>query len=358
MNQLDIIDEQRIEDVAHGDDLHRYKGLIKANFSSNVWPFGIHPLLKKQLAGALDGIGAYPSPRAETVLGVLAQKHAVEPDTLLAVNGTAEAIYLLAQAFAGATSYIVGPTFGEYAQACRIHNHKLTHVHEDGFGKSIHLPNGLWWICNPNNPTGKVYEPDMLMELVRSNPHSFFVVDEAYAAFSLHNTSVDAWAGRVDNLVVLKSLTKSFAVPGIRTGYVVGCEAIINKMRRLQPPWSVGALALSVLMFSADNEPFSHQQLSSYLQTSAHLQLSIGAIPGFDVHPSPMGFFLVRTPFQAADLKAKLVNNHGLLVRDASNFHGLGNGYIRIAAQSIDDNDLLMGALCTLVDEKNVSCQQ
>jgi threonine-phosphate decarboxylase len=343
--------EAKMADVAHGDDAFRYGNGIKANFSSNVWPFGMSVQLRHYLIDEMERVLSYPSPRAETVVGDLASKHGVLPNAIMAVNGITEAIYLLAQAFKGSHSYIVGPTFGEYAQACQIYHHQLKYWHEDQFSNSIHLPQGIWWICNPNNPTGKIYDSQWLMQLVRANPQSLFVVDEAYGAFVPNDQSLQSFVNQTDNLVIFKSLTKSFAVPGIRTGYVLGSPSVIEKMVRVQPPWSVGAISLSVLKYSGHNQPFSDDALVDYLQKSQQLQMAVSQIPGFEVYPSPMGYFLVQAPCRASLLKDYLIAEHGILVRDASNFHGLGNRFVRIAAQNDDLNEVLLDALRNFSDQ-------
>ena len=331
--------------VPHGDDLFRYPGLVKANFSSNVWPGGMLPALRHHLSANLESIGSYPPPHGEMITGKLAQWLGIGIDSLLLTNGTAEAIYLIAQAFAGEVSRIVTPTFSEYEHACALYGHQTEFVNHHPHIEGCHFRHGLFWICNPNNPTGEIVSRHTILDMVRQNPACCFVVDEAYQGLANDVPSLVKDVADYPNLLVLRSLTKTYAVPGIRVGYVAGHPLLMTRIAAFQPPWSVNALALNVVDFALNNRPFTPDELSCYLAKSQALQQAIAQLPGCEVTTSPTGYFVVRTPMEAAVHKRLLVERYGLLIRDASSFRGLSAFDIRIATQDDEKNEWLVAAL-------------
>lgn len=343
------------DDVPHGDDLHRFPaGHIRANFSSNVWPYGMSEGLADALAKSLGAVGSYPPPHAETVRQHLGEALGLGADAVMALNGAVEGIYLVAQAFAGQQSHVVVPTFGEYERACLLNGHHVHFVHEEAFAASQQLPQGLWWLCNPNNPTGKIYSAAWLDQLVGDNPQCMFVVDEAYISLSPKSQSLLPVLTRHRNLLVLVSLTKSYAMPGIRAGYLAAHPDLVRRVSAFQPPWSVGVPALAAIGYAVENRPFDHSSLVGYLADSKQLQRTIASIDGCRVTPSDLGFFLVDTPLPASTLKKELAVKHGILVRDASSFRSLDPSTLRIATQRPEMNRLLVEALCKVVERKNI----
>lgn len=337
------------QSVPHGDDLFRYPGMVKANFSSNVWPGGMLPQLRQCLSGHIDSLGSYPPPHGEMVTARLALHLGVATGCLLLTNGTAEAIYLIARLFAGQVSRIVMPTFSEYEHACALFGHQVEPWHDTEHFDGCHFRHGLFWVCNPNNPTGRIVSREAILSMVADNPSCCFVVDEAYQGLAQEVPSLVNDVEIFPNLLVLRSLTKTYAVPGLRVGYVAGHPDLIGRLAAFQPPWSVNALALHMVDFAVQHRPFTPDELSDYLRRSRHLQTAIGQIAGCEVTASPTGYFIVRTPVLAAQLKEQLVQRFGLLVRDASSFNGLSAYDIRIAVQEDESNRLLLDALRQLL---------
>ena len=153
----------------HGDDLYRYTG-IKANFSSNVTSLTDPTPLRRYLAEHIDCIGSYPEPRAQSLGRALADYHGLAESELLVTSGATEAIYLVAQAHRGARAYLPpSPTFSEYADASRLYGLELERL------ERLEPPQdarGIYWLCNPNNPTGEVYPLERLEQLFADYPAS------------------------------------------------------------------------------------------------------------------------------------------------------------------------------------------
>ncbi len=326
----------------HGDD---YQGELKANFSSNVWADGDNPALKQHLSEQLHVIDRYPEPYAASLRECIAAKSGLATNELLVTNGSVETFYLIAQAFQGALSLIKTPTFSEYADACRLYSHRmLTNTQHDLFDTIVAQSPNLVWICNPNNPDGYCYSIETLRSYLRAFPQTIFIIDQAYAGFT-HAKCFDLnEIHHYPNLLIVESLTKRYAIPGLRLGYVVGNEELIARIAGCQQPWTVNAMAIEAGHFLLDGYIDSFD-LAAWITESAWLQAEIDAIPDLEVVASNLPYFLVRLHAgKAADLKQYLVSKQ-LLIRDASNFDGLQGEWIRICALRREQNSLLLDEL-------------
>lgn len=326
----------------HGDDIHHYAGRIVANFSSNIRSRQDMPDLHAYLAARLPLIHSYPEPEAESLRALLAGKLGIEEACCCVTNGATEAIYLIAKAFEGSRTAIVVPTFSEYEDACRIHQHTLSFY--DKPEEINHSSMDLVWICNPNNPTGRVYDIDLLKDMVERNPQTCFVFDQSYG----HFTHKEVWdipkATGYRNLILLHSMTKQYAIPGLRLGYLTAHRDNIANINRYRMPWSVNVLAAEAGKYLLENK--AKQPESTCLKEAKRLQQALQEIEGLTVYPTDTHFFLCRLKDRkAAALKEYLIEAQGLLIRDAANFRGLDSSYFRIAAQSKEDNNLLIKAI-------------
>lgn len=323
----------------HGDDAYRFEHPIRANFSSNVYAHVDLEPLKAHLRASLESIGRYPEPEPYTLEARLAARLSIPAATLCVTSGATEAIYLTAQAFAGARSTILQPTFSEYADACRLYGHIVESLLTDGSP-------GLVWFCNPNNPTGTVVPKDKLIRALTDNPQTIFVIDQSYGFFTREPLLSEAEAVRYPNLIQIHSMTKRYAVPGLRLGYLVASEPLLEKIRAVRRPWSVGALAVEAGLYLAAHPETAPIDLSALLRETARLQAALRALPGLTVEDTCTHFFLCRLQKgSAAKLKTYLAENHGILIRDASNFEGLDAHCFRIATQTPAENDALVAAL-------------
>lgn len=324
----------------HGDDAYQYNRTIVSNFSSNVYNQNDLSGLKAFLKGELEHIGSYPHPEAASLQQVLAKINHILPENVCVTNGSVESIYLIAQLFQNKCSAILVPTFSEYADACRIYHHRIEMIHTleniDSFD--------LIWLCNPNNPTGEVYDKTYLKDLVHRYPDVLFVFDHAYESFTLKPLLSTEEAAAFPNVILLHSMTKRFAIPGLRLGYVTAHINLIRQLRKLRMPWSVNSMAIAAGHYLLEqNMSFD---IVAYLSEKDRLCAALRAIGDLEVLPSDTHFMLVRLcRGSASDLKDFLANEYGMLIRDASNFQGLNGSYIRIATQTPAENDALIQAI-------------
>lgn len=338
----------------HGDDLYRYGGRITMNFSSNIYPGADLSGLKAHLVSRLDAIGAYPEPRPFTLERMIAGRCGIPADCVMVTSGATEAIYLIAQAFAAADGmaarYAVRrPAFSEYDDACRMFGYAevpFDDADADSGGAVLPPCGGgvLRWLCHPCNPTGEALTPDYIQDISRRG--GITVVDQSYEDYTLAPVLSAAGALRHENVILLHSMTKTYAVPGLRLGYVTARREIVMRLRQYARPWSVNALAAEAGLYLVARGQPAVPDLHGYLAAAADLRRALDGVPGISVQPTATNFMLARMAAgTAAELKEYLAMRHGMLIRDCSNFRGLSTGHFRVAARSVGDNRLLVGAV-------------
>lgn len=331
----------------HGDDGWKYAVPLHADFSSNVYYGELDAGLREHLREAIDTVTHYPEAGAVSLQHAAAKAYGVDRGSVLVTNGAVEAIYLIAQRFRGKRATIIGPTFSEYEDACAIHGLDVQRMSWEQVVASP--PEGLVFICNPNNPTGKTFPVEELLKEMEKSPmraiHTAFVLDESYIEFTqAFQTLVHR---RYFNVFVLRSLTKSCRIPGLRLGFVIGPETLISSLLRYRMPWSVNRLAIEAGLYIFQHPEKFIVPTASLLAATAQWQRELKEATGWRVGDTGTHYFLMETPatFTAAQLKLHLVSKYGLLIRDAANFKGLGPHHFRVACQSPEQNKLLTEAL-------------
>lgn len=324
----------------HGDDIYSYSG-IRMNFSSNIYAHSDLSELEEHLCRHMEVIRSYPEPSPRSLEKLIAHEYGIDPDEVLVTSGATDAIYLIAQAFRHLkTYYVYHPTFSEYEEACRL------------FGYEERLDGALCWLCNPNNPTGRVVAEDMIIEA--SAAHEIFVVDQSYEDYTLCRMPGPADMLCPHNIIQIHSMTKQYGVPGLRIGYITASAGIIRYLREQYRPWAINALAIEAGKWLLENSAVLIPNLKEYLQETQRLQARLAALKGIEVYGTDTNFFLCTIhPRTAADLKDYLAKYHDILIRDASNFCGLTPHHFRIATQSLEENDALVEAISEFIKLKN-----
>jgi len=251
----------------------------------------------------------------------------LQPENLLIGNGSIELIYLIPEALTPHRVLIAIPTFSEYELSARQQGSKIIFVKrngEDGFGIEVEklvrlLPrSGLVFLCNPNNPTGNLISKDEIIHLAKAarRQDSIVVADEAFIEFIEDEEafSVVREAAKLPNLLALRSLTKFFALPGLRLGYMVGNKNLIAKLSGYQFPWNINCFA------QLPTANFIFCRLDGVRLDSGRLCDRLGRC--------------------------------GILVRDCSNFRGLDDKYIRIAVRKRGENEMLITELQKILGRK------
>ncbi len=334
----------------HGDDAYQYQSPIVANFSGNVYYGGTPKGLKEHLFEQWEIIHNYPEVLGETLQQKLAAHHGLSPAQALVTNGAVEAIYLIAQTYAKQQTAIFTPTFAEYEDACRVFQHRLAFFDHHRLRSEQNLPSlnvNLCFLCNPNNPNGKLVSKTRILELLSLNPETLFVVDEAFIDFTPQpQESLVMHIREVSNLIVLRSMTKIFAIPGLRLGYALSSKPIIEKLLTRKQPWSVNSLALCAGEYLIDNYPDSLPDIPALLRETRKFYQNLKPIEGLTVQESATHFMLCDFKKRSASrLKADLANHHGILIRDASNFRGCNAGHFRLTTLREEQNERLISCL-------------
>ena len=328
----------------HGDDTYRYGDKIKMNFSSNIYLKADLTELKAHLATRLDAIGNYPEPEPKALEALIAQKLDIPANMVMVTNGANEAIYLIAQLYSGWASVIPQPTYNEFADACRLFHHTISYERTDEL--DVLPQDRIYWMCNPDNPTGNVMLKALVTYVIRKHPRFLHVVDQSYADYTLQPVLQPKEMEDCYNVMILQSLSKRYCIPGLRLGYVTASPIIIDRLRDIRQPWTVNALAIEAGKYLVEHDPKVLPDIQEYLTEAQRLRDELQAIEGLLVMDTQTHYMLVNIDWATSlELKNWLIENHGILIRDASNFHGLDNHCFRVAAQSHQENDALISAI-------------
>ena len=325
------------------------------DFSSNITPLGIPNSAKLIIKKNLDKVQFYPDPKSENVISSLEKYTHLSKSNIIVGNGAIEILYNFCFAFLSKTTKVLihVPTFEEYEAAVKLNNCKIS------FFKSLNLStnidsfisqipkSGCVFLCNPNNPTGELLSKKELLSIiiVAKKLKTIVFIDECFIELvPKSNESVMSYVKKYDNLFILRSLTKSFGLPGLRIGYACGSQQIIKILQKIKIPWSVNSLAQDAANVVIKNT--SHLKKSNIIikKELKYLEDNISILNGFECISSSTNFILIKTKYDSTKLQTKLLKNK-ILIRDCKNFRGLDNHYIRIAVKSHKDNVKLVKAL-------------
>jgi histidinol-phosphate/aromatic aminotransferase/cobyric acid decarboxylase-like protein len=323
----------------HGDTLVE-PGLL--DFAVNTWPGPRSPALEAALQQALISTG-YPSEREARTR--LATRHGVEPGAVLAANGACDVFWLLAHALRPRRACCVHPAFTEPEAALRAAGAEVVHVVREPetwrFDPAA-VPDDaeLVVVGNPNNPTGGLDPRDELLALLR--PGRLVLVDESFMDFVPGEP--ESLAGTpVPGLAVLRSLTKLWALAGLRAGYLLATPDLVERLEANRQPWSVNALACAALATCA-NDRETPRRVSAEVALARHeLTAALAAVPGVRVWPGAANFLLLQVsdgPSTVARLREQ-----GISVRPAWSFPGLDERFVRVAVRRSEDNRRLVETL-------------
>lgn len=325
------------------------------DFSVNVNPFGSPPILREKWHEWFPLLEDYPDPHASILKREISIKEGIGEEYLLIGNGGAEIIALVAQLFQGKRILIIQPAFSEYEQACLAQKCIVEHhVLEEGIWNlrmEELLPKvkhyDAIFLCTPNNPTGVVYDRQSIIELVEEGYRSqcSIIIDEAFYDFTVDSETYISLVKQYPNLIVLRSLTKMFAIAGLRLGFGVAQPQVIQQLAALKPHWSVNAIAIK-----AGLECISQDSYIRHTKQLIHVERNrlkdFYKENGFCMSVSAVNFYIIKDPAlkEAAPLYEYLLKK-GLVPRHTMNFPGLDGRWLRFAIRKQNENNQLMEAL-------------
>lgn len=353
----------------HGGNIYaaaRELGLPPAevlDFSANINPLGLPPGLQEHLAAHLGEIVHYPEPEAASLRQALAEHCRTSAEQLIVGNGAAELLYLLCQVQRPRRVLVTAPTFSEYEKAALAAGaavHRLPLAAEQDFT----LPWGevpaalaeadLFFLCNPNNPTGTLLPRTQVLRLAREAAarRCFLVVDESFQDFlsCQQDWSIlpNLAAGELPaGVAVLRSLTKFYAIPGLRLGFLHGPAPLIRSLEAVKDTWNVNCLAQRAGLWALGCREYQEASRAYVAEAKEQLYRQLAALPGVrPCHPSVNYLLLdmAATGLSSAQWRRRL-RARGILVRDCANYAGLGDCYIRVAVRRPEENSRLVAAL-------------
>ena len=337
----------------HGGDI--YGRLVTLDVSVNTNPLGPPPGVVRAVVDAAQLLDRYPDPHCRRLVAALADREGVPEEAVLCGAGAAELIFSFCAALRPRTALELAPTFSESAAAlaaagCRVERCALEE--EQGFALTEKLLEELErkscevvFLCNPNNPTGRLIPPALLESILAlcERRGGWLFVDECFLELSDggRGTSLAPLLRPGRRLFLLRAFTKSYAMAGLRLGYCLcGEGALLERMGRQTQPWNVSVPAQAAGLAALGEEAYLRESRALIQSERRYLQEGLEAL-GLTVCPSQANYLLVKSP---AELSGPLLDR-GILIRDCANYRGLGPGWYRTAVRRREENRTLLKAL-------------
>lgn len=330
---------------------------LSASINPLGWPRGVAQAYRRAFAQ----VAHYPEPYAETLTRALAAYHNLDPRAVLVGNGSTQLIYVLARVLAPRRALLVAPSFSEHKAALQHSHAHIDHLvlrpplfalSLDRLQTALTKSYNVLMLTNPNSPTGALLSRAELAAIVRlcRTTQTRLVLDETFVDW-MEEASLKHWAVRNASVIVLRSLTKFFALPGLRVGYLIAQPRLIARLRAQLEPWSVNAIAQEVACACLNDQHFAQRSRTFLERERPWLIRQLLAIANLHPLPSQANFLLVQISpggMSATELVRRLAAKH-ILVRDCGNFVGLGKRFFRVAVCTRSENVRLVAALHTIL---------
>lgn len=350
-----------MKDLGHGanvDNMAKQFGKDEKDiidFSSNVNPHIISNLGKYVLEG-LEKSRSYPDINYTNLRNNISDYINVDSKLIIPGNGATEIIYLLMKSIKKRIA-ILNPTFSEYGRGAKLNNLEVIDFHlkeENNFSIDLdEIQNNMdrfdsLFVCNPNNPNGKVKNLNELLDLMIEND-KLLIVDETFMEFvgEEEKYSLIGRINQTENLFILKAVTKFFGMPGLRLGYgVTSNKQIIKNIYEYKEPWTINSFAENLSNYLFKDKDYISSSKEYYVNERKFMLQELRNIPKLKVYDTDTNFVLMKLEDgESNSLKLELFEKYNILIRDASNFIGLDKGYFRVAIKGHEDNKALIEAL-------------
>lgn len=325
------------------------------DFSANINPLGPPAWLRPVISRTVDSVANYPDPNCKKLVKTIANHFNVAHEEILVANGSAEIISAIPQALGLMRAIIPVPAYNDYAVACELAGMSVEKLDMTATEKSTLDLDALGsrlkgreivFIANPNNPTGLPIDTSKLIEFSKKHKDTTFVVDEAFIDFVVDGQSLAL--NRPTNVIVLRSMTKFYAIPGLRLGFAVGDKELVDKIQKYIAPWPVNSFALEVGTKAIEDKQYAAESIEIVSRNRQWLYRELTKVNGLYVYPGQANFLLVKISnanINAPALASQLLKKDRIAVRVCDNFDGLDKSYIRVAVKTQDDNQRLVEAI-------------
>lgn len=350
----------------HGGNL--YKAMKERNltaehvldFSANINPLGLAASVRTAISEALPFIIHYPDPGAEELKAAISAYYQVPHTAITAGNGAVELMYVLCHIVHAKRVLVPAPAFSEYERAAvasgaTVAYHTL--VEQDGYAlePAALIPHcgsaDIIFIGNPNNPTGTLVPREQLRPLLDAalQTDTLVVVDESFLDFLTDDQTYTCrpLLPHYANLVIIHSLTKFYAIPGLRLGFSLTSPELAAKLHGAKDPWNVNSLAQRAGVAALADGAYQAASRAFISREKEQLYHGLSAINGVQPYPPAVNFILLNiegTGVTAAEARERMLKHHGIMVRDCSNYHGLSPYYLRVAVKQTQQNEALLAA--------------
>ncbi|MGR3304037.1 MAG: threonine-phosphate decarboxylase CobD [Candidatus Scalindua sp.] len=334
------------------------------DFSASINPLGCPEDVHKVIRERFDDIKNYPDSECTKLRKAIADKVPCNGSNIIVGNGSNELFYLIPRAMKPKQGVLLQPTFSEFKDALSNANVEVVEiVNDDGnfpiintnLSSLTNIEDGMVFLCNPNNPTGQLTLKKDILELVKRSSSRLIVVDEAFMDFvgDDEKYSVIKEAPLIDNLIVVRSLTKFYGFPGLRLGYLVANESNINKLMQFKEPWTVNTFAQIAGQVAINDVEFAVNTRQYVSSEKAFLYNGLTNIKGIRPFQPSVNFILVK--INNAEITSSGIQDHlikdNIIIRDCSNFIGLSDKYFRVAVKTREENQKLLSALKLIMNE-------
>lgn len=327
------------------------------DFSVNINPLGIPQRIKEKLIAGIDGLVSYPEITGKSTIKKLADDIEITPENIILGNGAIELIYLFARSHGPAKALIIQPTFNEYERALKLYGWEVEHFILDDKNNFTVNPSELLkgiesikpqaiFLCNPNNPTGRVYSREFIKHLVKkSSKDNTWFLDESFMDFSGEEDGLPLIQDEDHPVFLLRSLTKFYALPGLRIGYGVGTESIVKAMVAYKEPWTINTLGLIAAGSVYDEKDYEKKTQDYIARERQRVYNELKKIDALRVFESGTDFHLCRLLKGTVTDLQKHLEGQGMNIRTCEDFIGLDGSYFRIAIKKEKNNSQLLACL-------------
>lgn len=377
--------EQNIYRLAEELNLQERK-IVDFSISTN--PLGVSNKIKTEIRKHLKYLDHYPDPDTKRLRKRLAQYHGIDPEMILCGNGSTELLYLMMRVLKPKSVLVPAPTYSGYERAfilmnqkSEIRNQKLVTptlpspskgegesiryfflnkengfvINPDEFISSLLTPNSelgttqcdMAFLCNPNNPTGRLLKKGDVLKIAEAAKELqwYLVVDEAFIDFCPQDSVINEVRNNL-YLIVLRSFTNFYALAGLRLGYGVFPQALVERIREYKEPWTINSLAQRAAVIALKDKVYRKETFRLLKEEKQFLEKSFKKL-GLAFFPSDANFYLLK--ISNANKIYQQLKKKGILVRDCSDFRGLDNTYIRVSVKSHRENTLLIKELTMML---------
>ena len=313
--------------------------------------------MTKAMEQALKEVTHYPQPKSVRLCEAVAELERTAPSQVICGNGAADILFSLVLAEKPKKALLLAPTFQEYEQAllsvdCQVERVDMlaNKLFWEVFIERITRDINMVFLCNPNNPTGELYNRKTLERVLEkcTETGTRLVIDECFLDFvrEAENITMKPFLDLYPQIVIVKAFTKMFAIPGIRIGYGLSSDyQLLEKMRSVTQPWNVSVIAQETGMAAAKETGFVERTRIAIEEEKQFLLQELKQLP-LEIQGHAANFIFFRGE-KGLDKK---LEQHGILIRNCSNFHGLEEGWYRIAVQSHKENQVLIQALQAVIE--------